>query len=116
MFQQDRHGLIWVSLITEAWMEIIAGTMIRTVLMMDLAGPGYTMIERFGLLTAAKRNISDERLLRQRDSLQSNLVNLAHSVKTAELLCYLNTHRGPYADLMMVKGHQEQVLGYFYLS
>lgn len=61
-------------------MEIMADTMIRTVLMMDLASLVYTMIEWFGLLTAAKRNISDEKLTRQRDSLQSNLVNLVHSV------------------------------------
>lgn len=44
MSQQDRHGLIWVSLITKPWMEIMADRMIRAVLMMDLAGPVYTMI------------------------------------------------------------------------
>lgn len=98
MSQQDRHGLIWVSLITELWMEIVADTMIRTVLMMDLASPVYTMIEWFGLLTEAKRNISDERLARQRDSLQSNLVNLVRSVNTTELLCHLKTLKGLYVD------------------
>lgn len=53
MSQQDRHSLIWVSLITKAWMEIMAETKIRAVLMMDLASPVYTVIEWIGLLTAA---------------------------------------------------------------
>lgn len=53
MSQQDRHGLIWLLLITKAWMEITADTMIRTVLMMDLASPVYTMIEWSGLQTVA---------------------------------------------------------------
>lgn len=53
MSQQDRHSLIWVSLITKAWMEIMAETKIRAVLMMNLASSVYTVIEWLGLLTAA---------------------------------------------------------------
>lgn len=53
MSQQDRHGLIWLLLITKAWMEITADMMIRTVLMMDPASPVYTMIEWSGLQTVA---------------------------------------------------------------